>query len=237
MDLSNVKDELFAHYPYRIELHAHSRPVSKCSDVEPEELVDIYHKAGFDGLALTNHFLAPLMERGGIELYLEDYDRAAAQAKKYGMKVYLAAELRFDENINDYLLYGVDRKILEQAAEYFDKGLSAFARDIKDKRSVLIQAHPYRKNIERIDVALLDGIEAWNLHSGHNSNPADSLHLAIKSGKSLRTAGTDYHHPSRQRPTVALRAKNLPEDSFALAALLKSGDFFFDMENESIILP
>jgi len=237
MNLNEMKKEMLAAYPYRIELHAHSRPASRCSDVEPEELVDIYHKAGYDALVLTNHFLTSLLERGGIDLFLQDYERAARHAEGYGMRVYLGAELRFDENYNDYLLYGVDRETLETAAMYFEKGLAEYAYKGKDDRSLLVQAHPFRKNIEPIDPALVEGVETLNLHSGHNSGPAPSLHYALEHHKKELTAGTDFHHPSTQFPTAALRVKKLPEDSFALAELLRSGDCFFEMEEQTVILP
>ena len=237
MDFSNIKETLFAEYPCRIEMHCHSNPASGCSDVSPEELVDIYHGAGYDALCLTNHFLTSLMDRGGIDLFLDDYERAAARAERYGMKIYLGAELRFDEKINDYLLYGVDREILERAKEYLEKGLAAYVHEAKDARSVLAQAHPFRKNMVECDPSLLDGIEAWNFHSGHNSAPATALHHAILHHKEILTAGTDFHHPSRQHPCVALRVKSLPADSFALAALLRSGDFFYELEEKSVILP
>ncbi len=237
MNLKELKQDILAKYPYRIELHAHSLPASRCSDVSPEELVDIYHKAGFDALALTNHFLSSLMERGGIEVFLEDYERAVRHAASYGMRVFLCAELRFEECPNDYLLYGVDREILERAAEFFDKGLAAFVKEGKDERSLLLQAHPFRKNMELIDPELVDGFETFNFHSGHNSAPATAVHHAVKHGKEILTAGTDYHQPSRQNPAVALRTDRLPEDSFELAELLRSGNYCFEMEDQTIILP
>lgn len=237
MNFKRLKEDILAKYPYRIELHAHSNPASACSDVSPEELVEIYHKAGFHALALTNHFLQPLTERGGINAFLEDYERAALYAQQYGMRVYLCAELRFTECMNDYLLYGVDREILERAAHCFERGLTTFVREVKDERSLLIQAHPFRKNIEPVDPALLEGIEVFNLHSGHNSRPATSLQYAVKNGKNIITAGTDFHHPSSQSPIAAMRTAYLPTDSFELAKMLRQGDYFFELENQAIILP
>ena len=52
-----LKARLSAEYKYRTELHAHTFPVSGCSQVSPERMADIYAKRGYDGLALTNHFL------------------------------------------------------------------------------------------------------------------------------------------------------------------------------------
>lgn len=237
MKLDKLTNEILSAYPYRIELHAHSHPVSLCSDVSPQELVDIYHKAGFDALALTNHFLSDLLRRGGAGAMMKAYEAAKAQAEKYGMMVYLAAEVRFDENCNDYLLYGVDEEILERTAEFFEQGLEAFVKNGKDERSVLVQAHPFRSNMELMDASLLDGFEVHNMHAGHNSRPAVALHHAADHHARILTAGTDFHHPTRQVPTAAMRVKKLPKDSFALAKLLKEGDYCFEAAGRIILLP
>ncbi len=237
MDLQKVSKDILAQYPYRIELHAHSHPVSPCSEVPASELVDIYHAAGFDALVLTNHFLSSLMQRGAVDAFMDDYESACKQARQYGMKVYLGAEVRFDENNNDYLLYGVDRQILDNVAEYFEKGLQAFVQEGKDSRSVLVQAHPFRNNMELIDAALVDGFEVLNFHMGHNSRPATALHHAAECKVNILTAGTDFHHPDRQTPAVAMRVRSLPEDSFELAELMRSKDYCFESEGHIVLIP
>ena len=56
MNPNDIRDQLKNEYPYRLELHAHTYPVSRCSEVFPTELVDIYRSLGFNGLVVTNHF-------------------------------------------------------------------------------------------------------------------------------------------------------------------------------------
>ena len=56
MDLKQLKAQLSEEYRYRIELHAHTNPASGCSDVTPQEMVEIYHTLGYDGIVITNHF-------------------------------------------------------------------------------------------------------------------------------------------------------------------------------------
>ena len=41
-----MKEHIFKQYPYRIELHAHTTPASSCSNLKPEELVQLYHEKG-----------------------------------------------------------------------------------------------------------------------------------------------------------------------------------------------
>ena len=67
-------------YRYRIELHAHSNPLSSCSEVTAPQLVDLYKSLGFDALVLTNHFLEGYLLKGNypadkdpVDHYLSDY--------------------------------------------------------------------------------------------------------------------------------------------------------------------
>ena len=116
MTVAETKAALSTQYPYRIELHAHSNPVSGCSEIPPGDLVRIYRKKGFHGLVITNHFIPSLLsmsEDKAIDWYLADYEKAVSAAEGSGIRVYVGTEIRFSENINDYLLYGVDRDILK----------------------------------------------------------------------------------------------------------------------------
>ena len=47
--------EVNKQYPYKIELHAHTSPVSACAHVSPAETVRRYAKKGVDALVITNH--------------------------------------------------------------------------------------------------------------------------------------------------------------------------------------
>ena len=212
MNPNDIRDQLKNEYPYRLELHAHTYPVSRCSEVSPTELVDIYRSLGFNGLVVTNHFysgtLDELPENQRVDAYLEASQQAKDYAEGYGMKIYLGAELRFDENANDYLLYGADEAILRQAREYFSKGLACYRRDVSLSRSVLLQAHPFRPGMVLADPALLDGVEAYNMHCGHNNATALAVrygaaqHFAVTSGDSEGILGKAAC-PKSQGPFVA----------------------------------
>ena len=57
MNINKIKEDLKSEYKYRIELHAHSKPVSPCSEIPPEQLIKVYKDLGFDAIALTNHLI------------------------------------------------------------------------------------------------------------------------------------------------------------------------------------
>ena len=243
MELYTLKEQLKQQYPFRAELHAHSSPASPCGDFPPEEVVRIFHEAGYSGLALTNHFFPNLSQqllgvmdkKKYLQMYFDSYHAAKEAGDKLGMKVWLGAELRWSHlGDSDYLIYGVDEAMLTEIFDYLHTDPATFVRDCKSEKSFFIQAHPFRKNCVALDAELLDGVEVFNMHPGHNSRPAiTATHYQNKGLKVVM--GSDYHHPGHHGLS-ATRFGTLPEDSFALAALLKQGDYVMET-GESIILP
>ena len=169
MDFSKILTD----YPYKTELHAHSFPVSSCGDFSAEEVVKVYAAAGVDSLVLTNH-LSPHNCDEGVEHYLSDYYKAlrAAEGK---LNVILGVEMRFSENSNDYLVYGVSPEDIPHFIELIPYGIENFYKEVKNERNVIIQAHPYRErwyiqNPGMLPLDCIDGIEVYNAQNGDEDN-------------------------------------------------------------------
>lgn len=238
--LANIKNTLAETYPYRIELHAHTSIASPCGQASPEEAVQLYLDAGFDGLVITNHFspasFGDISKEDLVNLHLTAYDRACKAAAGTRLKIYLCAEIRFVENANDYLLFGVNREILETVYDYFPRGLAAFREEVKLPGSLLIQAHPFRDGCVPAPGQLLDGVEVFNMHPNHNPRSALAAKFAGDNGLPLLIAGTDFHHVKPGYiASAALRCREMPADSFALAALLQSKDYIFEIGNQFVL--
>ena len=240
MNLQNLKEELRKIYKVRIELHAHTSPVSGCSEISPKEMIDTYKKCGYDAVVITNHFnfMGERFTRDEyLSYYLKDYEETKEYGEKEGIKVLLGAEIRFTENNNDYLIYGVNREILKDIYDQLPYGIENFRKNYKMENSVFLQAHPMRDGMVKVDPKLLDGIEAFNLHAGHNSRVGQAALYAKEEGMGIIIAGTDFHHKNRKHEGLsALLAKNMPEDSFSLASLLKSKDYLLEVGRENIVL-
>ena len=239
LNLNAIKQELNEDYKYRIELHAHSKPVSPCSEIPPEDLIRIYKDLGFHALVLTNHFMIFNYEQKKDEYlksYIEAYEKCVELGERAGIKVLFGTEIRFTENQNDYLIYGVNKELLNDIYDFLPYGIENFRKNYPLDNSVFIQAHPFRKGIELVNPELLDGIEVYNLHPNHNSRVAVASAYAKENGKDIITIGTDFHHPGHEGLT-ALRSKILPDDSFDLANILKSKDYIFEVANNNLIIP
>ena len=241
----DIKQMLKDTYPYRIEMHAHSKPISYCGEGTPAEVIDIYEKIGYHGVTLSNHFgygFGLLSEEGTkeelIDRYIGAFEEAKEAAEKRGMKAYFAAEIRFAENSNDYLLYGLDRKILSEAYDLLPGTLAEYREKADLSKSVLVQAHPFRNGMTRMDASLLDGVETLNMHPGHNAAAGLAIKYVKENSVPIAIAGSDFHHLNVKHEGVsAVRTKELPEDSFALAELLRKGDYVLEIGGESIVLP
>ena len=234
-----MKEHIFKQYPYRIELHAHTTPASSCSNLKPEELVQLYHEKGYDGLVITNHYDPDKLSLGKVEavaMLLRDFQAAKKAAKKYGMQVYLGTELRFRENMNDYLIYGVDEDLLGIFYDYIPTDVVTFRKEVTLPNSVFLQAHPFRSGMVLCAAELLDGMECLNLHPWHNSAVGLATQYAYQKDLAIKITGSDCHDMGNHGLT-ALRCKVLPEDSFQLAQILKTGDYVFEIGGASLWIP
>lgn len=219
-------------YPCRLELHAHSSPASGCSEVPADELVSVFKEAGYDGIAITNHFIAEVERFGdkttAIEKFKKDLQLAQETGDKLGIKVYAGAELRFhNHSDNDYLFFGYTPDELPDIFDYLNTDLETFVKEYKKESSLLIQAHPFRNNMIRMNSELLDAIEAFNVHQNHNSRVAVAAKYAAAEGK-IMTVGSDYHHPGFEGIS-ATRTKVLPKDEAELISIIKKEDFIIEI--------
>lgn len=241
MNIKELKQSLVNEYKFRTELHAHTSPASSCSEIPPEEVAEIYKALGYDAVTIANHFSFSYQDSQKnevIERFFSDFEKAEKRGKEIGINVILAAEIRFTENENDYLIYGVTRKMMDEIYDLLPWGVDNFRKVYSMPDSVFLQAHPFRDGMQSVNPAILDGIEVFNLHPNHNSRVGIASVYADEQIFPIITAGSDFHHKNRKHEGVsAIRSKFLPKDSFELASLLKSGDFLLEVGRNNIVIP
>lgn len=219
-------NDIAKEYAYMTELHAHTSPVSGCADFSPEDVMATYAAAGVHSVVITNHLTPDWIGKSADE-YLDDFYRAKRAGESLGVNAILGVEIRFTENNNDYLVFGVKDSDISAMVEYLESGIHVFYSEFKREDNLIIQAHPFRKHIVEIAPDDVDGYETFNLHPGHNSGVGFSSKLARETGK-LATCGTDYHHRGHERMAL-LRTKNELCDSFDVARAIGSKDYLFDI--------
>lgn len=226
-------------YKYKIELHAHTSPMSPCAQLTPEKVIKRYTAIGFSAVAITNHFwkysFGNDSKETAVSRFLTDYENAKNEAEKQGIKAILGMEIRFPENCNDYLVYGIEEDQIGHLFELTKTDFHSFYKQFKNDKNVIIQAHPFRDGMVLADTCCLDGIETFNMHPSANSRIGLATKYAKQHPHLITTCGTDFHYDTHEG-LGGIISKTLPEDSIQLAALLKSRDFLFNVCG-SVVVP
>ncbi len=213
---------------YKTELHAHTTLVSPCADTPLEDMVARYTNAGYTTVVVTDHYCDYVIDNAGdtweqrVEHYLSGY-RAMKELARGKFNVLLGCELRFLENFNDYLVFGMDEEFLRSHPELHKMTLKSFSAFARENGLLLVQAHPFRSRMTVVKPQLLDGVEAFNGHRGHDSKNYLANELASRYGL-IKTSGTDFHHPT-QEPCAGILTDAPIESVSQLLKILRSGDY------------
>ena len=239
-----MKSINISEYCYKTELHAHTYPVSACSQISPEDTVAAYIEAGVNTLTVTNHLTEHHLVGYGsfaeaAEAYLSDYYAARKAAEGTSLNVCLGAEIRFAGTNNDYLLFGICPEDMENVFSYIPRTVEEFYTDFKNDKNLLIHAHPRRANMEPTPYGYVDGLEVYNLHPGIDAKMVYTAFEA-RSRELLVTGGSDFHGCGggavKKSAICVMRTKQELKNSYDVAAAIKSRDVIFDMFGH-IILP
>ena len=130
--------------PLLAELHAHT--TWSDGELTPTELVDLYGRAGFDVLAITDHVVHSSEEAhvraGTYRVYLDEIDAEAERARRrYGLLVVPGLELTVEDP--DPRRAGHALAIGLRDFVSVDDGLDLALRRARAAGAALIAAHPY----------------------------------------------------------------------------------------------
>lgn len=187
----------------KYELHLHTAEGDKVVKESAAEIVRMYHESGFDGMVVTNHYfsvfydwfadeLAGADHRQIIDRWLKGYRAAREEGEKLDVDVILGAEVRFDGQPNDYLIYGVDEEF------FYNAPLLNRLQNVKELIALLpedvcvVHAHPFRDRMLVADPTPVWGIEVYN---GSNEAYRNQMarDFALHYGKKM-TSGSDFHY-------------------------------------------
>ena len=211
---------------FKTELHTHSKPASSCSDIVPEKIVEIYKEHGYDSIVLANHFTVGMQgdtAEEKIKWYLQDYYNCLKAGEEAGLNVILGAEIRFTENHNDYLVFGICPEDLMDIYKLLPYGIDNFYKEYKNEKNIIIQAHPFRDGMESVNPASLDGVEVFNMRPHHNSRNGLAVKFA-EENKLIATCGNDFHHFGHEC-LCGIYTKEPVRDSFELSKILKNKEY------------
>jgi hypothetical protein len=162
----------------------------------------MYRDAGYQGMVFTDHFNAGNLDPYGeisweekIDRYLAGYRNAVPVAKQLDMDVFWGIEIRFTENDNDYLVYGIDDGFLKEHEDILSWSITRFMQSLAHRDDVLVyQAHPYRAGCAPLMPIVVDGFEIYNGNPRHDSRNGTAASVA-EENRLLILSGSDFHRP------------------------------------------
>ena len=162
----------------------------------------MHKEAGYQGIVFTDHFNQEYFNRLGdlnwedmIDCYLEGFRCARRDADSLDMDVLWGLELRFTENDNDYLVYGLEEDVLKSLRFVHKTSIRSFMDQLKDTEDILVyQAHPFRDGCSLVDPLIVDGLEIHNGNPRHDSRDALAAEIA-RENNLLVISGSDFHRP------------------------------------------
>lgn len=184
---------------FKYDVHVHTSEVSQCGHVDARTVARLYKDAGYTGIVITDHYYEAYFQSLGnidwsskIDIFLHGYKQALEEGEKIGLTVIPGMEIRFTENYNDYLIYGIDQYFLKTCPKLYLLGLEGFRKEFKDAGLLVYQAHPFRDRMERANPLLLDGIEVFNGNPRHDSRN-DLAYNRAKNYSLKMISGSDFH--------------------------------------------
>ena len=157
-----------------------------------------------------------------VERWLKGYYAAREEGEKLGFVVLPGAEVRFEGQVNDYLIYGVDEAFFYECPPLSYLGNVENLVQVLPKSACVVQAHPFRNNMTVTPPDFLFGLEGFNGGNSRFRNQMAKM-FAEHYGKAI-TSGSDYHGYRRfaMGGIETERTILTPKD---LTDTLRSGDY------------
>ena len=217
---------------YKIDLHIHTKYSSACSVMTADILAEEYAKAGYSAITITDHLNRTTYKQllnspkgeVGFKQFIRGYENVKAEAEKRGLIVYRAAEIKFDADPNDYLVFNYPDSLFKDLNTVMEMGLEKFRPLAKEAGALIIQAHPFREICRPAMPSLLDGVEVANTHPRHENNNALAERFANENPSLIKIGGSDCHRPE-DLARGGILSDTLPKNDEELAELLKSGKY------------
>ena len=153
------------------ETHLHTNQASRCGQLSGAEMARLYHKAGYTGIVITDHFLGgntaidpQLPWEQWVESFCAGYADAKQEGDKLGLQVFFGWESGFKGT--EFLVYGLDKQWLLDHPEI--KGCTAQQQYelVHSGGGIVIHAHPFRVRPYIHEIRLfpdfVDGVEIYN---------------------------------------------------------------------------
>ena len=195
---------------FYVQLHLHTAETSACGKASAAELVRACKAAGYDMIAITDHFInsnigcpkdMPWAEK--VEYQFRGYYAARAEGDKIGLEVIrgweTAERIRNTSqylNTAELLTYGLDEEFLLANPDIAEAPYYEYIRRVTEAGGLIVQAHPYRQAHYIVPFTPdPKSVQAYEVYNDHNKDP-EWNRLAREEAREhglLMLAGSDAH--------------------------------------------
>ena len=181
-----------------IDLHGHSKGISRCCRADGKDIVLAAKEVGLDGIVLTNHYEKSYVVDGdSLDLakrYAAEYEYVKQCGQNVGINVFFGIEVTMDKCMNAHLLvYGVNPEFVINYPNVYEYTQEELYKLVKKHNGILVQAHPLRWSMDgMLDPKYLDGVEI-NCHPSHTGTFIKEISKAAFDNNLILTCGGDYH--------------------------------------------
>lgn len=186
---------------YKYETHMHTSAASACGVHSGQEMVQYYHRLGYAGVVVTDHFFngntcipSTLPWDKRIHAFCKGYRDAKAEGEKLGLSVFLGLE--FNNQGTEFLIYGLTEEWLMEHPEIMKLSIEDALAFFRENGAYIIHCHPFRRAFYipkvRVFPNLVDAVEVWNMGNSDVRFNHDAMRYAEKE-KLPKTAGGDCH--------------------------------------------
>lgn len=195
---------------FYVQLHLHTAETSACGKAGAAELVRACKAAGYDMIAITDHFFnanigcpkdLPWPEK--VEYLFRGYYAAKAEGDRIGLEVIRGWETAErvqvegqDMSAAELLTYGLDEEFLLANPDIADVPYYEYIRRVTEAGGCLVHAHPYRQAHYIAPFTPDPGsVQAYEVYNDHNREP-EWNRLALEEARAhglLMLAGSDAH--------------------------------------------
>lgn len=211
-----------------IDLHAHTRGISRCCKIFAPEVLTAAKEVGLDGICLCNHYQIRYVEDGNAlafaRRYNDEFRATRALGEEMGLRVFYGIEVTMNRYRGEHMLvYGVDEEFPLQHPTLYDMTQQELYELVHAASGVLVQAHPMRMGDSvMMDPAYLDGVEV-NCHPKYDRSYAKEMAELAKSNNWILTCGGDYHADTH-RVQCGMYLPDSITDGVQLGQYLKRAD-------------
>ncbi len=213
-----------------LELHMHTSQSSACGMGTPEEMVQAYLQAGYDGILITDHFLngntcvdlsQPWEKQ--IDDYCLAYEKAKAEGDRIGLSVFFGFEFNYDTT--EFVTIGMDKAWLKAHPEIMWIPVEEYLKLVRKDGGINIHVHPFREekyiHTQRFYPDLVDAVEVLNLGNKKQEFNDKAMEYAKKHGLPM-TSGSDCHSP-RGKMGAGIAMQKRPESIQDIIDCIRSG--------------